>query len=474
MTKLLAQLPSYAESLIDKCDTPAVSIAIWHNNKLHQAAAGILNVNSGIEATVDSIFQIGSVSKVFTTSLVMQLVDEGRINLDKPVTAYLRDFHVADDRATQAITIRQLLNHSSGIPGDYVDPTQGQDHAIARYLDRMNLLSLDHPPGAQFSYSNAGFIVAGRLVEVLLGCSWSQAIEERIFAPLGMKHAIADPKEALRYRAAMGHFPDQAKLESWQLSPNCYSRLGFAHAPAGTAIAMSAKDLITFARAHLNLGQAESGEPWLSSHSIQLMQTPDITLPCINTQWQRQWGLGWAISTDTTTGNSFVFHSGLVAGNVAMLQLFPDRGTVFAVLLNSDKPGVLENVSNYLTRELTGIDCTEPDLKPLNLEAADLVCYTGTFDGFNATYDVTLKKEALDNDVRALCVSCHSKLYKTKSQSIWLPLGNHIFAVFDEQGVRLRNAVYVAGSNSAVFNQVYAGMRVSNRVHNTSNSAFHN
>lgn len=206
---LFADFQSYAESLIDRHQIPAVSLAVLSNNQCYSAAAGILNIDTGVEANTDSIFQIGSITKVFTTSLIMQLVDEGRVDLDTPVKLYLRDFQIADIQATQNITVRQLLNHTNGIAGDYfADDCYAEGNAIARYLDRINLLPLVHSPGKNYSYSNAAFTVAGRLVEVILGCSWHQAIEERIFRPLGMKQAIADPTETLRFRAAIGHLQD--------------------------------------------------------------------------------------------------------------------------------------------------------------------------------------------------------------------------------------------------------------------------
>ncbi len=118
-TSILEDFQAYAESLIDTHKIPAISLAVWHNGQLHQAAAGILNLETGVEATTDSIFQIGSISKVMTSSLVMQLVDEGKVDLDKPVKQYIRDFAIADEEATESITVRQLLNHTNGMDGDF-------------------------------------------------------------------------------------------------------------------------------------------------------------------------------------------------------------------------------------------------------------------------------------------------------------------------------------------------------------------
>ncbi len=116
-----------------------------------------------------------------TACLVMQLVDEGRVDLDCSVRDYLRDFQLADDSITQRLTVRQLLNHTSGIGGDFFPDDRGhQGNLIARYVDRCHLLPIVHPAGKMFSYSNSAYTVAGRLVEVVRGMSWYQAIEVAI------------------------------------------------------------------------------------------------------------------------------------------------------------------------------------------------------------------------------------------------------------------------------------------------------
>ena len=119
MKSFLNNIQAYVEALVQKYDVPALSMAIWQDDRLYKGAAGVLNIETGVLADTDSIFQIGSISKVFTASLIMQLVDEGRINLDQPVKTYLRDFHVACPDATESITVRQLLCHTSGMAGSF-------------------------------------------------------------------------------------------------------------------------------------------------------------------------------------------------------------------------------------------------------------------------------------------------------------------------------------------------------------------
>ena len=204
---------------------------MYKGSELEQAAAGICNVDTGVRITTDSVFQIGSITKVMTACLVMQLVDEGKVSLDAPVKHYVRDFMIADSKASESITVRQLLNHTSGMAGDFFPDDQGQEgNLIARYVDRCNLLPLVHSPGALYSYCNSGFVIAGRLVEIVRGISWYQAMEDYIFKPLEMSHALADPKEIIRYRAAMGHLWNDG---DWEVSKQAWLPLGMA--PCGTS-----------------------------------------------------------------------------------------------------------------------------------------------------------------------------------------------------------------------------------------------
>ena len=460
-SSLLSDLQHYVEGIINKHCIPAISLAIWHNKQLHQAAAGILNVSTGVVATADSIFQVGSIAKVFTTCLIMQLVDEGKVELDVPVKTYLRDFQIADVEATHCITVRQLLNHTSGIAGDYFPKdSEAQGNAIARYIDRINLVPLVHSPGAQFSYSNAAFAVAGRLVEIIAGCTWYQAMDERIFQPLGMTQSIADPKEVLRYRCAMGHIRDSDNPLHWCLQPDCYSTLGLA--PAGTTLAMSASDLITFVRVHLNTGKAAFGKQWLPADKLKLMQSPDIALPPNSQIFDSYWGLGWAVMKAKRCATKIVWHSGQVGGQMSMLRFFPERDIAFAVLINGRQPDVLDDIVNDLSEELVGIHCKEPDLIPAKFNTVSLKPFTGTFNSFSAVYKVALKEGGQETNV--LAMSQTDKQYYITTEFSLFPLGEHIFAVYTAEGIRQPNLVFIQNNDDNTPTHLFYGGRLNSRI----------
>src|SRR3954466_13339235 len=104
--------------LADKHGVPGASLAILSGDEVAEASYGVLNVRTGAPATPDALFQIGSITKVWTATIVMQLVDEGKLDLDRPVVTYLPEFKVADADVTRQVTTRQLLTHTSGIDGD--------------------------------------------------------------------------------------------------------------------------------------------------------------------------------------------------------------------------------------------------------------------------------------------------------------------------------------------------------------------
>jgi len=450
---LLNNLQAYVESLVEKHQVPAASLAVWHNNQLYRAAAGILNRETGVAATPDSIFQIGSITKVFTASLVMQLVDEGRVELDRPVKHYVPDFQIADPSATKTITVRQLLNHTNGMMGDFFpDDAHAEGNLIARYVDRCNLLPQIHPPGALYSYSNAAFAIAGRLIEVVSGVSWFTSVEDRIFKPLAMQTAVARPTEVLRYSTAMGHVLNSEASEKWCLADECYLTLG--QAPAGSTLMMSASDLIKFAKAHLYQGQTESGSSWLSSSAANQMQESQFHLPPLSGVFDQFVGIGWGKSVFKQGGTTMISHNGATLGFESMLRLIPELNLAFAILVNGVEPGVMANIGGELMTALTGINLKEPEPAERAAQGTDLDQFTGRYESFNSVYTVTLNDDHL---VATL-------LYKIDPVPALklnlIPIGEGVFATYGEDDQRLANIAFIFDKTSETPRYLFAEGRL--------------
>src|SRR5262249_32079389 len=161
-----------------------------------------LSTSTGVEVTTDSVFQIASIGKMWNATLVMQLVDEGSVELDAPVRRYLPELWFADREASEAITVRHLLCHTGGIDGNhYVDTGRGDD-CYERFVASCTVVPQLAEPGSFFSYARAGSVVLGRLIERVTGVGWDSALKERLVLPLGLERTATLPEDAILHRAA--------------------------------------------------------------------------------------------------------------------------------------------------------------------------------------------------------------------------------------------------------------------------------
>jgi len=195
-------------ALLAEHKVPGAAIAVYAGGEVFDFASGVLSHATGVEATADSVFQIGSITKTWTATLVMQLADEGLLDLDTTVVTYLPDFGLADSEAARTMTVRQLLCHKAGFEGDIFTDTGNNDDCVQKYVETLKTDPQLFPPGEMFSYNNAGFCVLGRVIEVLRGKPFDQVLREHLFAPLGLSHAATDANSAILFRAAVGHLPN--------------------------------------------------------------------------------------------------------------------------------------------------------------------------------------------------------------------------------------------------------------------------
>jgi CubicO group peptidase (beta-lactamase class C family) len=358
---------------------PAAAVAVVIDGEIVEHAVGLLSTATKVEATTDSVFQIGSITKVWTATLVMQLVDEGLVELDAPIRQYLPEFALADDTAASTITVRQLLSHRSGIEGDIFTDTGRGDDAVSSYLALLADAAQIFPPGSFFSYSNAGYVVLGRLIEVLRETTWEQALEH-IATPLGLQTVSPSPYEAILHRVAVGHVgPDAEGVQQ----PAPFWAMARSNEPAGSMLAMSARDLAAFAQAHLRIAAGESAvtssegdaggdadEPaFLSRDSALAMRSTEVHLPRL-TGMGAAWGLGWEIDRE---GEGMLFgHDGNTVGQSSFLRLAPEAGAAVVLLTNGgDGAGLFHDIADELLREMAGIALPTMPVPPAASDASD-------------------------------------------------------------------------------------------------------
>ena len=379
---ITAKLPA----LLAEHKVPGAAVGVYADGEVLDFAAGVLSHATGVEATADSVFQIGSITKTWTGTLIMQLADEGLLDIDQAVVSFLPDFDLADSAAARAMTVRQLLSHTAGFEGDVFTDTGTNDDCVEKYVATLSTDPQLFAPGAMFSYNNAGYCVLGRIVEVLCGKPFDQALREHLFAPLGLTHAATDASSAILYRAAIGHLPNPADPGGDPVPAPVYA-LAKSNAPAGAMLAMRPRDLLAFAAMHLNKGVAADGTRVLSPESVAAMQAVQVTLPPLGLMGDH-WGLSWELF-DAAGGRVFG-HDGGTIGQNAFLRAVPGANVAIALLTNGGNPiGLYFDLYGHLLKELAGIELPAHPLPPAGPRRIDASRYTGTYANSVGKSEVT-------------------------------------------------------------------------------------
>ena len=305
------------------------------------AATGSLNLATGAPATAQSIFQIGSISKVWTATVAMQLVDEGLIDLDAPVIDVMPELTLRDADVNAKVSLRHLLTHTSGIDGDLFTDTGRGDDVLEKYTALLSELPQNHPLGATWSYCNSGFSLIGRIIEKVTGQTWDEALQERLFTPLGLKRTVTLPEQAVLHAAAVGH--DAAPGEP--LEPVSTWALPRSLGPAGL-ITTDIADALEFARLHLTGGLAADGTRLLSEKAAAAMAAHQADLPDKHTLGD-SWGLGWI--RYAWDGHRVIGHDGSTLGQGAALRVLPEQGLAVTIHANG---GNVRDLFEDLFREI--------------------------------------------------------------------------------------------------------------------------
>lgn len=385
MTPDMPGISSRLDDLTRAYGVPGAALAVWARGELSEAASGVVNIETRVPATPDTLFQIGSITKLYTAAICLQLVEEGKLSLDEPVRTWLPEFKVADAEAGARMTLRDLLTHRSGIEGDFFrDAGRGEDR-IARFVGMLGTLGQIHAPGAMFSYCNTGFVIAGRLIEVAGGEPWDKAVRRRIVKPIGTPAFSTLPEQAMRYLTAIGHL---GTGEGLFVSPIAY--LAQSNAPAGSMPMARARDVIIFARMLMNGGIAQDGTRILSPESVRAMHEMNVTCPPrMNID---AIGLATFLWDWDGDGRYEIFgHDGSTIGQAAWLRYHPASGTAMALLTNGGNgKGLAQAIIGEIFSTHAGIAPPAPPAPTPGL-ALDLARYPGRYANVMETVEVTVE-----------------------------------------------------------------------------------
>ncbi|MCM6776820.1 beta-lactamase family protein [Nocardia sp. CDC159] len=363
---------------------PGATLAVLVDGRIHELASGVLHRGTGVAATVDSIFQSGSIAKLYTATLVMRLAEAGAVDLDAPVVDALPEFATADPEATRMITPRQLLSHTGGLTCDFTFDSGRGDDCLARYVAAARDVALDCPPGVAVSYSSVGYNVLGRLIEVQTGQSWDDALKQRLLAPLGVEHTMTLPEEALRFRVAMGHLGELGRMPepapAWDLMPRSAGPYG--------RVLVTAGDLVRFARLHLDGGTAADGTRILAAETVAAMQRRATDVPDKWTVGADGWGLGWTLyDWDGIVGYG---HDGASIGQYSYLRVVPSAGVAVALMTNGGGARELyAQLFRELLAELADVRMPASFAPPAQPPAVDMTPFLGSYEREGVTITIT-------------------------------------------------------------------------------------
>lgn len=303
---------------------PAVSIALVDRDRIVWARGfGEADSVHHLPATAETVYRVGSVSKLFTDLGIMQLVEKGSVNLDAPVSKYLPDFHPANPFGTP-ITLRQLTSHRAGLMrepplGNYFDASSPSLRATVRSLDSTTLI---YPPATHTKYSNAGVATVGYVLERLGRERFPSYLAKHVLAPLGMDESAFELTPALKPRLATGYM--------WTYDGRRFPAPGFqlGESPAGS-LYTTVTDLCRFMSAMFARGQGLRGRV-LRPETLEAMWVPQFAPAGTRT------GYGIGFRLDTLDGFRTVEHGGAIYGFATQATMLPDERLGVAVVTTLD------------------------------------------------------------------------------------------------------------------------------------------
>jgi D-alanyl-D-alanine carboxypeptidase len=296
---------------------PGVSIAIVRDGKLVKAKGyGLANQELSVTATEHTVYQLASITKTFTATAIMMLVEDGRLSLDDKIVEKLRDL----PSAWKAVTVRHLLSHTSGIKSytsvKHFFKTARKDYSQREILDLVVKEPLEFAPGEKWKYNNTGYFLLGMLIETVSGKAYGDFLNERIFRPLGMTETRVNDLGAVIPNRAQGYSWDGRTLRNGEyVSPT----QPFA---AGMLVSTVA-DLVKWDAA---LGT----ERLLKKSTLEQMWTPAR----LNNGTEAEYGFGWGVRK--VNGHRLIAHDGGIPGFSTQLSRYIDDRLTVIVLTNAD------------------------------------------------------------------------------------------------------------------------------------------
>jgi CubicO group peptidase (beta-lactamase class C family) len=362
-----------AQAAMEELGVPGLAFGVVAGGEVEVACLGVTNLESPLEITPDTLFQTGSIAKTYLAAAVLRLVEQVRLELDEPVRRHLPQLRLADEDVATRVTMRHLLTHTGGWVGDVFEDFGRGDDALARMVEHVADVPQLTPLGEVWSYNNAGFNIAGRVLEVVTGRSFEEAMAELVLEPLGAELVFYFPEDVMTHRFAVGHTPTGENDEPPDVARDWW--IGRSSHPAG-GIVQSLTELLRYARF------AFDGQPLLTSESYAELSRPQVPVGG-NVDAV---GLAWMLRR--IEGVQTIAHGGGTNGQTSVLCVVPERQFALGVLTNHAYGGVvIERLEEAVFQSYLGVRSPVPERH--DLDAERLAEYAGRYSAWMS--DATLE-----------------------------------------------------------------------------------
>ncbi|HEX7318361.1 MAG TPA: serine hydrolase [Pyrinomonadaceae bacterium] len=376
-----AELDKAVEAELKAGHTPGAAVAVVSGDRVVYARGfGVTSAEEGAAAvTPDTLFRMGSTTKMLTAAALVTLAGEGKIRLDAPVGNYVKNL----PPKIAALTAHQLLSQSSGLRDFATTVTSDDDAALGKNIRAWNDEMFFTEPSRIYSYSSANYWLAGFVVEELTGKSYSDAMRELVFKPLGMKRTTLRPLEAMTYPLALGHNVDKGSAVVIRPAPN-----NVAKYPGGSVYS-SVNELARFAVAMMNGGRLE-GSQALAPRVVEELPKPQFYLP-----GEERAFYGYGLLGFESGGVKTVSHGGVSSGYGSTIMFAPDYKLAVIVLANRNGETLPRTRQRVMQLALPLKPDPAEQPKPRPPDAEEMRRYVGKYAHAPQTWEVFVKEGKL-------------------------------------------------------------------------------
>lgn len=343
-----------------KADAPGATVVVVKDGKpVLRRAYGMADTGKGVRMTPDMALRLGSITKQFTAAGILLLAEEGKLALGDDITKHLPDYPTRGKK----ITIEHLLTHTSGIVSYTSKPEYGsrmaQDLSVAQMIDSFKNDPLEFEPGSQYRYNNSGYFLLGAIIEKISGQRYADFLEQRIFAPLGMRDTYYEGVKTSKAPVAAGH--TRAEKGYGAAKP-----LSMTQPYAAGSLVSTVDDLARWDAAIAG-GRLLTPSSWERAFTSYRLSDGRAT----------DYGYGWEV--EKIQGETAIGHGGGINGFTTHALRFPDQKVFVAVLTNSDSGPANPAL---VARKAAGIAIGKPyrEFREVALDAAALDAVTGVYE----------------------------------------------------------------------------------------------